>query len=167
LNHLYRTDPAMHEMDFDGAGFQWIDFHDADNSVISYLRKDKAGKNVLAIVCNFTPVPRHSYRVGVPAGGQWTEILNSDATEYSGSGQGNLGAVDAVPESFYGKFDFTLSVTLPPLAIVVFKRQITADSAAATPPATASTEVPKIETDSKAATAKSPKKRRKETRLED
>ena len=149
LNHLYRSEPAMHEMDFDGAGFQWVDYHDADNSVLSYLRKDKAGKNVLAVVCNFTPVPRHSYRVGVPAGGQWTEILNSDATEYSGSGQGNLGAVEAVPESFYSKFDFTLSITLPPLAVVVFKKQITTDSVTTTPSASANAEPPKPETDSK------------------
>jgi 1,4-alpha-glucan branching enzyme len=161
LNHFYRTDPALYEMDFHGAGFEWIDFHDADNSVISYLRKDKAGKNILAVVCNFTPVPRHNYRVGVPSGGQWTEILNSDATDYSGSGQGNMGAVEAAPESFYGKFDFTLSVTLPPLAVVVFKKQLPTDSAVATPPATASQEAPKPETDSKPPATKGSKTSRK------
>jgi len=158
LNHLYRSEPAMHEMDFDGAGFQWVDFHDADNSVLSYLRKDKAGKSVLAVVCNFTPVPRHSYRVGVPAGGPWTEILNSDATEYSGSGQGNVGAVEATPESFYGKFDFTLSVTLPPLAVVVFKKQLPADSPAAVAPEDEKLEPQKSEADSQPPTAKASKK---------
>jgi len=154
LNHLYRTEPAMFEMDFHGAGFEWVDFHDADNCVISYLRKDKAGKNILAVVCNFTPVPRHNYRVGVPYSGQWQEILNSDAKDYSGSGQGNLGGVEASPESFYGKFDFTLSVTLPPLAVVVFKKQITGDSATTTPSADATPEPAKPGTDSKPPAAK-------------
>jgi 1,4-alpha-glucan branching enzyme len=148
-------------MDFNGAGFEWIDFHDADNSVVSYLRKDKAGKNILAVVCNFTPVPRHNYRVGVPSGGQWLEILNSDATDYSGSGQGNMGGVDASPASFYGKFDFTLSVTLPPLAVVVFKKQLASDSATATPPANAKQEAPTSETASMPPAAKSPKRGQK------
>ena len=128
LNRLYRTDPALFELDFDAKGFEWIDFHDADNSVISYLRKDKSGRQMLAVVCNFTPVPRHNYRVGVPAGGFWKEILNSDATEYGGSGQGNMGGVEASPVSFYGKFDYSLSVTLPPLGIVIFKQPMDNDS---------------------------------------
>jgi 1,4-alpha-glucan branching enzyme len=135
LNHLYRMEPAMFEMDFDGRGFEWIDFHDADNSVITYLRKDKAGKSLLAVACNFTPVPRHHYRLGVPAGGHWKEILNSDATQYSGSGAGNLGGAEALAASFYGKFDFTLSVTLPPLGVVVFKKELSSDSAITPPPA--------------------------------
>jgi 1,4-alpha-glucan branching enzyme len=134
LNRLYRTEPAMFEMDFERSGFKWIDFHDADNSVISYLRKDKSGKSILAVACNLTPVPRYNYRVGVPYSGPWKEILNSDATEYCGSGQGNLGGAEAAPASFYGKFDFTLSVTLPPLAIVVFKKQLTSDLPATPPP---------------------------------
>ena len=125
LNTWYRGEPALHQLDTDPAGFAWIDCNDADTSVLTYLRRGTHAADVLAVACNFTPVPRHKYRVGVPSGGQWQEILNSDATEYSGSGQGNLGAVEAVPESFYDKFDFTLSVTLPPLAIVVFKRQLT------------------------------------------
>jgi 1,4-alpha-glucan branching enzyme len=123
LNRFYRMEPAMFQMDFDGRGFEWIDFHDADNSVISYLRKDKAGKSVLAVACNCTPVPRHNYRLGVPSGGLWKEVLNSDAKDYGGSGQGNLGGVEAAPVSFYGKFDFSLSVTLPPLGVVVFRKQ--------------------------------------------
>jgi 1,4-alpha-glucan branching enzyme len=164
LNHLYRSEPAMHEMDFHGAGFEWIDFHDADNSVISYLRKDKAGTNILAVVCNFTPVPRHNYRVGVPSGGLWQEILNSDAKDYSGSGQGNLGAVEASPASFYGKFDFTLSVTLPPLAVVVFKKQVPADFTAAIAPADAKQEPTKTETDSKPPATEAPKTGRKARR---
>ncbi len=122
LNHLYRTEPALFELDFHGSGFEWIDFHDADNSVISYLRRGKSEGSPLAVVCNFTPVPRHNYRVGVPQAGLWKEILNSDAKDYGGSGQGNMGGVEASPASFYGRFDHSLSVTLPPLGIVVFKR---------------------------------------------
>ncbi len=131
LNHLYRNEPALYETDFDGRGFEWIDFHDADNSVITYLRKDKSGHTFLAVACNYTPVPRHNYHVGVPQGGFWEEILNSDATEYGGSGQGNLGGVEASPASFYDRFDHTLSITLPPLGIVVFKRQLPAGAATA------------------------------------
>jgi 1,4-alpha-glucan branching enzyme len=127
LNHLYRAERALFEMDFANGGFQWIDTHDAEKSIISYLRKDRAGADILAVVCNFTPVPRYNYRVGVPSGGWWREILNSDAVEYGGSGQGNMGGVEASPVSFYGKFDFSLSITLPPLAIVVFKNQPTGD----------------------------------------
>jgi 1,4-alpha-glucan branching enzyme len=123
LNHLHRAEPALFELDFDPKGFEWIDFHDADNSVVSYLRRNKSGDAILAVACNFTPVPRHNYRVGVPQGGFWKEILNSDAKDYGGSGQGNMGGVEASPASFYGKFDYSLSVALPPLGIVVFKRQ--------------------------------------------
>jgi 1,4-alpha-glucan branching enzyme len=125
LNHLYRSEPALFGTDFYDKGFEWIDFHDADNCVLSYLRRDKSGSTALAVACNFTPVPRHNYHVGVPRGGLWTEILNSDAKEYGGSGQGNMGGVEASPASFYGKFDYTLSVTLPPLALVVFKSPAT------------------------------------------
>jgi len=124
LNHLYRNEPALYETDFHGQGFEWIDYCDADDSVITYLRKNKAGNILLAVACNFTPVPRSSYRVGVPRGGFWNEILNSDAQEYGGSGQGNLGGVEAMRMSFYGKFDYTLAITLPPLGVVVFRREL-------------------------------------------
>ena len=134
INHLYRAEPALYELDFHGDGFEWIDHHDADNSVITYLRRDKSGHTLLAVACNFTPVPRHDYRVGVPEGGSWKEILNSDADDYGGSGQGNLGAVEALDASFYGRYDYTLPVTLPPLAIVVFKKEISADASAVAPP---------------------------------
>ncbi len=124
LNHLYRNEPALYQTDFHGQGFEWIDYCDADDSVITYLRKNRAGDTFLAVACNFTPVPRSSYRVGVPRGGFWHEILNSDAQEYAGSGQGNKGGLEAMQMSFYGKFDYTLSITLPPLGIVVFRRQL-------------------------------------------
>ena len=127
LNHLYRNEPALYETDFNGQGFEWIDFHDADNSVITYLRKSKTADVMLAVACNFTPVPRSNYRLGVPHGGFWKEVLNSDATCYGGSGQGNMGGVEASPASFYGKFDHTLSITLPPLGIVVFRKDLKAE----------------------------------------
>jgi len=123
LNHLYRTEPALHEMDFDGRGFEWIDMHDAEKSVISFLRRGESTDKLFAVVCNFTPVPRHNYRVGVPVGGLWKERLNSDAKDYGGSGQGNIGGVEASPASFCGKFDCSLSLTLPPLSILVFERE--------------------------------------------
>ncbi|MEN6426722.1 MAG: 1,4-alpha-glucan branching protein GlgB [Phycisphaerales bacterium] len=124
LNHLYRNEPALYETDFHGQGFEWIDYCDADDSVITYLRKNRAADTFLAVACNFTPVPRSNYRVGVPRGGFWQEVVNSDAQEYGGSGKGNLGGVEAMQVSFYGKFDYTLSVTLPPLGVVVFRRQL-------------------------------------------
>jgi 1,4-alpha-glucan branching enzyme len=121
LNIFYRGERAMHELDFDPAGFEWIDFGDADNSVISFLRKGRSPNHAILVVCNFTPVPRHNYRIGVPAGGFWKELLNSDALEYGGSGQGNLGGLEASPVPAHGKYH-SLSVTLPPLGMVVFKQ---------------------------------------------
>jgi len=117
LNRLYRATPALHELDFGDAGFQWIDCDDADVSVISFLRRASSGELTL-VACNFTPVPRSPYRIGVPRGGRWHERLNSDAAEYGGSGQGNLGAVEALPEGAHGHA-FSLQLRLPPLAVVV------------------------------------------------
>ena len=128
LNHLYRSEPAMYELDFHGDGFAWIDFHDTDNSVISYLRRDSTGQRILAVIFNFTPVPRHDYRIGVAHGGFWEEILNSDGQEYGGSGHGNMGGIEASSDSFYGNFDYTLAVTLPPLGMVVFRKNLAADA---------------------------------------
>ncbi len=122
LNRLYRSDPALHQLDFDPAGFAWVDFSDADNSVISFLRKGRQSGDEVLVVCNFTPVPRHNYRVGVPAGGFWKELLNSDSPEYGGSGQGNFGGKEATPVPAHGNYH-SLSLTLPPLGIVLFKRQ--------------------------------------------
>ena len=121
LNRAYRREQALHELDFDQAGFEWVDFNDADRSVISYLRKGSSTRDLILVVCNFTPVPHGNYHVGVPAGGTWTEILNSDAREYGGSGQGNRGAVEALPEPFHGR-SHSLGLTLPPLAVLIFKK---------------------------------------------
>jgi len=121
LNHFYKTERALYEQDFNNSGFEWIDLHDAEKSIISFIRRAKSNNELLAVVCNFTPTPRFNYRVGVPAEGYWKEVLNSDAKEYGGSGQGNTGGVEASPASFYGKFDYSLSITLPQLAVLVFK----------------------------------------------
>jgi len=117
LNRLYRATPALHELDFSEAGFAWVDCADADISVISYLRMASAGPPVLA-VCNLTPVPRPDYRLGVPRAGRWREVLNSDALEYGGSGQGNLGGVVTEPVADHGHPQ-SLRVRLPPLAVLV------------------------------------------------
>ncbi|MHB1716186.1 MAG: 1,4-alpha-glucan branching protein GlgB [Acidimicrobiales bacterium] len=113
LNALYRTNSALHELDTDPAGFEWVQLHDAATSVVSFLRRGSTGSPVL-VVCNFTPVPRHNLVVGVPEGGRWRELLNSDATEYGGSGQGNYGGVDAQPVPAHGR-PRALTLTAPPL----------------------------------------------------
>jgi 1,4-alpha-glucan branching enzyme len=118
LNALYRATPALYELDFSSAGFQWVDCDDADESVISFLRLSGSGAPPLLVACNFTPVPRESYRLGVPRGGIWRELLNSDATDYGGSGQGNSGAVQALDEPAHGR-SHSLIVRLPPLAVLV------------------------------------------------
>jgi 1,4-alpha-glucan branching enzyme len=119
LNRAYRDNPALHELDFDGRGFQWIDNHDSDNSVLTFLRFAADGSPVL-IACNFTPVVRERYRVGVPLAGAWREILNSDAPLYAGSGVGNLGRVESEALAWHGREQSVL-LTLPPLAVVLLK----------------------------------------------
>jgi 1,4-alpha-glucan branching enzyme len=120
LNRLYRGQPSLHQLEFEQAGFEWIDCNDVESSTISLLRKGRTAGDVIAVVCNFTPVTRFNYRVGVPKPGFWEEMLNSDAKEYGGSGQGNLGGVEAVPTPLHGR-PYSLTVTLPPLAAVFFK----------------------------------------------
>ncbi len=115
LNRCYRDSPALHELDFSSAGFEWLDCHDAEASVIAFLRKPRSSGGEMLVVCNFTPVVRENYRLGVPHGGLWQERLNSDAREYGGSGQGNLGAVAAAPLTAHGR-PYSLRLTLPPLA---------------------------------------------------
>ena len=117
LNRLYRSEPALHELDCEPAGFEWIDCGDAESSVVSLIRKGKSTANLVLMVCNFTPVPRQEYRIGAPHGGFWREALNSDATEYGGSGMGNRGGVDADPWPQHGR-PFSLALTLPPLSVL-------------------------------------------------
>jgi len=119
LNGLYRAEPALHRLDCEGAGFSWIDCDDAADSTLVWLRRASADEVVL-VACNFTPVPRHNRRIGVPRAGAWREILNGDATVYGGSGQGNLGGVRAAPVPCDGQPQ-SIVVTLPPLAAVAFK----------------------------------------------
>jgi len=120
LNGYYRQQPALFEQDIDPAGFEWIDVHDVDAGTLSFLRWSANGESVVAIVCNFTPVPRHGYRVGVPRGGRWREALNSDSEAYGGSGQGNFGGLDTSPVETHGRPQ-SLEMTLPPLAILMFE----------------------------------------------
>ena len=119
LNALYRSEPALHEIDFDAAGFEWVERNDADASVLSFLRRPRNGPPVL-VICNFTPVVRSNYAVGVPQGGHWREMLNSDAAHYGGSGVGNLGSVRAAPVPAQGRYQ-SLALTLPPLAVLLLK----------------------------------------------
>jgi 1,4-alpha-glucan branching enzyme len=120
LNRFYAGEPALHQMDCDPGGFEWIDANDSEESVLSFLRKPHTGDDLIAVVCNFTPLPRHNYRIGVPRGGFWRELLNSDATEHGGSGHGNMGGVEATPIGAHGR-PFSLNVSLPPLAALFLK----------------------------------------------
>ena len=122
LNRLYRQEPAAHLQDFTHGGFEWIDMHDSANSVLAYLRHGTDPADTLLVVCNFTPVVRENYRVGVPEAGYWKEILNSDAHMYGGGGIGNLGGGATTPLPAHGRLR-SLTLTLPPLATIVFKRE--------------------------------------------
>jgi 1,4-alpha-glucan branching enzyme len=121
LNTFYRGQPALHELDSDQAGFQWVDCTDSQRSIISFRRMGRDPQDQVVFVCNFTPEPRQNYRVGVPERGAWRELLNSDATLYGGSGQGNLGSLETTPVPMHGH-PVSLNLTLPPLAMVAFKK---------------------------------------------
>jgi 1,4-alpha-glucan branching enzyme len=120
LNTFYRGEPLLHELDFNGAGFEWVDCKDSQRSIVSFLRRGQNPEDQILFACNFTPVVRRNYRVGVPREGHWKEILNSDAPLYGGSGQGNFGGLSTVPLPIHGR-PFSLNMTLPPLGIVVFQ----------------------------------------------
>jgi 1,4-alpha-glucan branching enzyme len=120
LNTFYRGHPSLFEADFDSSGFEWVDCSDSQRSVVCFLRKGRNPAEITLFVCNFTPVPRANYRVGVPSGCSWREVLNSDAPLYGGSGQGNAGCVDATPLPIDGR-SYSLSLTLPPLGILIFR----------------------------------------------
>jgi 1,4-alpha-glucan branching enzyme len=122
LNRLYRSEPALHELDCHPKGFEWIDANDSQSSVLSFIRKGRSRDAIIVIACNFTPVPRHNYKVGVPRGGLWQQILNSDSKEYWGSGLGNIAGMEAVPVPVHGR-PYSLSLTLPPLAAVLLKSE--------------------------------------------
>ena len=119
LNRIYRSEPALYELDFDPHGFHWIDCHDNDNSVVSLMRKSKAGEVVVAVL-NFTPVPRDGYRIGVPVAGAYDELMNSDSEIYGGSNLGNQGVVFTEPIASHGH-DQSLRLNLPPLAFLLLR----------------------------------------------
>ncbi|MCI0697021.1 1,4-alpha-glucan branching protein GlgB [candidate division KSB1 bacterium] len=121
LNRLYRHEPALYEVDYSWEGFQWIDFQDQDASLISFFRRGKNADDVLVFACNFTPIPRANYRIGLPLPGFYQEVLNSDSAHYGGSNMGNSGGVTAEAEPWHNQ-PFSAEITFPPLAVVVFKR---------------------------------------------
>jgi 1,4-alpha-glucan branching enzyme len=121
LNRFYRSQPALYQLDFTPSGFEWVDCNDIEHSVVSLIRKGRSGDDTVLVVCNFTPLTHFNYRVGVQRLGSWRELLNSDAKEYGGSGQGNLGGVEAAPIPLHGR-PYSLTFSLPPLATVFFKR---------------------------------------------
>jgi 1,4-alpha-glucan branching enzyme len=121
LNRVYRENPALHQLDFDPDGFRWVDANDSEQSVVSFLRRSRDPARQVLVAFNFTPVPRHGYRLGVPEAGYWNEILNSDADLYGGGGQGNLGGVEAVPTPWHG-MPCQVTVTIPPLGAVFFEK---------------------------------------------
>ena len=117
LNHLYRAEPALWEVDFSHEGFVWIEPNDASNNVVAFMRLSRDGANQVVCVANLSPVPREGYRVGLPVGGAWEEILNTDSTHYGGTGVGNLGEVKAAGRGWHGQ-PFSADVTLPPLSVL-------------------------------------------------
>ncbi len=119
LNRVYRHEAALHEVDFSPAGFEWVDVGNAEMSIISFLRKSASGAPLL-VVCNFTPVPRSNFLVGVPERGLWRELINTDARDYGGAGWGNLGAVESVPVGSNGRVE-SLNLTLPPLSTLILR----------------------------------------------
>ncbi len=120
LNSLYKNEPALHELDFEPAGFEWIDCNDSEQSILSLLRKGRSPADNVIVVMNFTPVPRQNYRVGAPHGGFWKEALNSDSSQYGGSGFGNMGGVEAAPVQVHGR-PYALNLSLPPLGALFLK----------------------------------------------
>jgi 1,4-alpha-glucan branching enzyme len=120
LNTVYRAEPALHELDCDAEGFAWIDCNDSEQCTLAWLRRGRSTSDLLVVACNFTPVPRQNYRIGVPRAGECRELLNGDAALYGGSGQGNLGGVRSAPVAYHGHPQ-SIVITLPPLAMVLFK----------------------------------------------
>jgi len=126
LNRFYRTTPALHVYDAEGRGFEWVDASDNEASVISFLRRGHQGDAPVLVVCNFTPVPRENYRIGVPRGGRWVERINTDSKDYGGSGKGNMGAIKANNIACHGR-RYSLKLTLPPLSTLILEPAGSAD----------------------------------------
>jgi 1,4-alpha-glucan branching enzyme len=122
LNKFYRETPALFEKQFNQEGFEWISYDDHQNCVISYIRKGKDPKDYVAVVCNLTPTVRENYKIGVPLKGSLKEIFNSDLEEFGGSGISNKKVIKIKKQDWNGK-DYSVEITLPPLAVTVFKFQ--------------------------------------------
>jgi len=122
LNRVYRSELALHELDFEPTGFTWIDASDSKQNIISFIRNGKSTDEAILSVCNFTPTTHFNYRVGVPKEGFWAELLNTDAKEYGGSGQGNMGGATAEAIPWHGH-PHSLNLTVPPLAVVLLKNE--------------------------------------------
>jgi len=122
LNRLYRASPSLYQVDFHYSGFEWVDFHDADNSIIAFLRRAEDPGDFLLFCCNFTPVPRAAYDFGVPEAGDYEEILNTDSEFFGGSNTGNAGVIPSRPVPKHNRAQ-SIPVTLPPLAVVVFRKR--------------------------------------------
>jgi 1,4-alpha-glucan branching enzyme len=120
LNALYQSQPALHQVDFEWQGYEWLELHDWENSVVAFLRRAKNPEDAIVVVCNFTPVVRENYRIGVPTGGYYREIFNSDSEIYGGSNAGNQGGAWGVPEQHAGR-PFHLSIRVPPLGVLFLK----------------------------------------------
>jgi 1,4-alpha-glucan branching enzyme len=120
LNNIYKTEPALYEVDNSWTGFQWLELRDSETSTLCFLRRANDPNNELIVACNFTPVPRYNYRLGVPSPGFYTEILNSDSSEFWGSNMGNLGGVYSENIGWGGHYH-SISITLPPLGVVIFR----------------------------------------------
>jgi 1,4-alpha-glucan branching enzyme len=126
LNYLYVREPALYEVDYSWEGFQWIDFQDSDASLISFFRRAKNQNEIVVFACNFTPVPRLDYRLGVPLPGFYREVLNSDSEAYGGSNLGNYGGVQAEAKPWHGQ-PHSILIAFPPLATLIFKREEVAE----------------------------------------
>jgi 1,4-alpha-glucan branching enzyme len=120
LNRAYRSERALHEVDFDASGFQWIDCNDSENSVVSFVRRAKNADDFVVAILNFTPVPREKYKIGVPAAGPYLELVNSDSESYGGSNAGNGGAIVTDRLASHG-YEQSLRLTLPPLGFLLLK----------------------------------------------
>ena len=120
LNQLVNENRALHELDFSGEGFEWIDSMNSEDSILCYLRKGLDDAPPILICCNFTPVVREGYRVGVPQGGYWKEVFNSDSELYGGSNVGNYPGRDSLGEGHHGRPD-SIAVDLPPLGVIAFR----------------------------------------------
>ena len=120
MHRVYRSEPSLYEVDFDWRGFQWLESHDNENSVFAFMRLAADPSDVVVVVCNFTPVPRYDYRVGVPTGGLWREVFNTDSSLYGGGNLGNGGHVWALDEGWNSQ-PHSLCLTIPPLGAIFLR----------------------------------------------